>query len=87
MCMCMPRLLIYTSLKIYSKNYLKTNNSITLGYRLMQSPVSGFQMILMFVQLNSNLLLDIADPYPLFLETVVHELVRKIQVVKLKKSN
>jgi hypothetical protein len=44
-------------------------------------------MILMFVQLNSNLLLDIADPYPLFLETVVHELVRKIQVVKLKKSN
>lgn len=40
-----------------------------LGYRSMQSPVSGFQMILMFVHLNYNLLLDIADPYPLFLET------------------
>lgn len=44
-------------------------------------------MILMFVHLNYNLLLDIVDPYPLFLETVLHELVRKIQVVKLKKSN
>ena len=87
MCMCMPRLLLYTSLKICSKNYFKTNNSITLGYRSMQCPVSGFSTILMFVHLNSNLLLDIADPYPLFLETVLHELVRKIQVVKLKKSN
>lgn len=53
----------------------------------MQSPVSGFQMILMFVHLNSNLLLDIADPCPLFLETVLHELVRKIRVAKVKKSN
>lgn len=69
MCMCMPRLLLYTSFETCSKNYLKTNNSIMLGYRSMQSPVSGFQMILMFVHLNYNLLLDIADPYPLFLET------------------
>lgn len=53
----------------------------------MQSPISGFQMILMFVRFNYNLLFDIADPYPLFLETVLHELVRKTQVVKVKNSN